>query len=126
MGRSLGFVSVLVVMGVGMYFYSSQLKTSASPGGATSPAGAVNITGVRSDLLSIAGAERRYYATEGKYASLDELVSANYLTMRGERPPYTYDIQTTSTGFRAIATRSGPGSPAQVWIDETMTVQTSD
>jgi hypothetical protein len=63
---------------------------------------------------------------KGKYASLDELISGNYLTMKGERPPYIYDIQTTANSFRATATRTTEGSPAQLWITETMQLQASD
>lgn len=126
MGRAFGFISVLTVLAIGMYIYSQQVKSATAVGGGTTPTGAVNITGVRSDLLSIASAERTYYATQAKYASLDELMSGNYITIKGSRPPFTYDVSTTSSGFRATATRSGAGSPSQIWIDETMTVQSSD
>jgi hypothetical protein len=43
---------------------------------------------------------------KGKYASLDELISGNYITIKGERPPYIYDVETTSGSFRATATRT--------------------
>jgi hypothetical protein len=79
--------------------------------------------GVKNDLISIANAERGYYATEQKYASLDELISGKYITIEKQRPPYTYEAETTSSGFRVTATRDGAGGPAQFWIDETMQVQ---
>jgi hypothetical protein len=126
MGRAFGFISILVVLAAGMYIYMTQFKQATAVGGTTSPTGAVNITGVRSDLLSIASAERTYYASQGKYATLDELISGNYVTVKGERPPFTYSVEPTSTGFRAVATRSGEGSPSQISIDETMQVQTTD
>jgi len=90
------------------------------------PAGTANVVGVKNDLISIANAERGYYATEQKYASLDELISARYITIERQRPPYTYDVETTSSGFRVTATRDGAGGPAQFWIDETMQVQSSN
>jgi hypothetical protein len=67
-------------------------------------------------------------ASEGKYASsIDELVNAHYLTIRGARPPYSYNIETSSSGFRVIATRSGEGGgPSEISINETMQIQTSD
>ena len=33
MGRALGLVGTIVVMAVGMYVYSTQLKTATAPGG---------------------------------------------------------------------------------------------
>ena len=79
------------------------------------------------DLMSIAQAEKGYFASEGKYASLDELISAKSLTIQRERSPYTYDIETGSTGFRVIATRHGEdasGAPAQISVNENMEFQT--
>jgi hypothetical protein len=126
MGRAFGFIGTIVVMAVGMYLYSIQLKGVSAPGGGTTPAGTANIVGVKNDLVSIANAERGYYATEQKYASLDELVSGKYITIERQRPPYTYDVETTDTGFRVTATRDSAGGPAQFWIDETMQVQASN
>ena len=126
MGRLFGFVGTVVVLAVGMYIYANQAKSAMSVGGSTTPTGAVNITGVRSDLLSLASAERNYFATNGKYASLDDLVSEKYVTVQRERPPFSYDISTSSSGFQVTATRSTPGSPAKIWIDETMQVQSGD
>lgn len=128
MGRLLGFLSVVIVMGVGMYVYSKQAQSSSAAAGANSPKAAINITGVRSDLISIATSERRYFATEGKYASLDELIDGKYITIARQRPPYAYEVQTSSSGFRVTATRSGDsasGTPAQLSVDENMEFQTS-
>jgi len=123
MGRAFGFIGTIVVMAVGMYLYSTQWKTAIAPGRGTTPAGTANVVGVKNDLISIANAERGFYATEQKYASLDELISGRYITIERQRPPYTYDVETTSSGFRVTATRDGAGGPAQFWIDETMQVQ---
>ena len=128
MGKAFGFISVIITLGVGMYIYSRQAQSSSAAAGANSPKAAINITGVRSDLISIASAERRYFATEGKYASLDELISSNSITVARQRPPYTYEVQTSSTGFHAVATRSsddGSGAPAQLSVDENMDFQQS-
>ncbi len=129
MGRIFGFLSVVIVMGVGMYIYSRQATSSSAAAGANNPQAAINITGVRSDLTSIAQAERRYFASEGKYASFDELLSANYISIARQRPPYSYEVQTSSTGFHAVATRSGAnvgGTPAQLSVDENMEFQSSE
>jgi hypothetical protein len=128
MGRLFGFLGIVIVLGLGMYIYSKQAQNTSAIAGANNPKAAINITGVKTDLVGISGAERRYFATEGKYASLDELVSNSYLAAIPQRPPYTYDIEISGSGFRVIATRSGDdgsGTPAQLSMDENGTFQTS-
>jgi hypothetical protein len=126
MGRVFGFVGAIVTIAIGMYIYSLQVKTLIPGAGSGNPEGVTTITGVKNDLIGIANAERGYLAAQGKYASLDELISGNYISIRGERPPYIYDVETTSSSFRATATRTTKGAPAQLWITETMEVQASD
>src|SRR5271169_7131188 len=126
MGRVFGFLGTIITMAIGMYIYSAQVKTLTPGAGSGNPQEVVNITGVKNDLIGIANAERGYMAAEGKYASLDELKAGNYITMKAERPPYVYDVDATSSGFRATATRTTKGAPAQVWITETMQLQASD
>lgn len=129
MGRLFGFISVMIVMAAGMYIYSRQATSTSAAAGANNPKAAINITGVRSDLMTIAQAERGYFALEGKYASLDELISSRSLTVSRQRPPYTYDIETSGNGFRVIATRNGDdnsGTPAQLTVDENMQFQESE
>jgi hypothetical protein len=129
MGRMFGFLSLVLGLGVGMYFYSRQVQSSSVPGEANTPQATINITGVRTDLMSIAGAERRYFAGEGKYVSLEELISANYITVARQRPPYTYTVEIGAGGFRVVATRSADntsGLPARLSVDENMEFQTSE
>ncbi|MBZ5614600.1 MAG: hypothetical protein LAO23_11370 [Acidobacteriia bacterium] len=128
MGRLVGFVGTVVTLAIGMYIYSLQVKT-LTPGagdGNSNSEDVVTITGVKNDLIGIANAERGYMATEGKYASLDDLKAGNYITIQGERLPYVYDVETTSTSFRVTATRTTKGAPAHLWITETMQVEASD
>ena len=126
MGRALGFVGTIVTMAIGMYIYSVQVKTLSPSTGSGSPEEFATIAGVKNDLIGIANAERGYLASQGRYASLDELISGNYITIKGERPPYFYDVETTDSSFRATATRTTKGAPAQLWITNTMQVQASD
>jgi hypothetical protein len=128
MGRLFGFLGAMAVLAVGMYIYARQAQSSSAALGANNPQAAINITGVKADLISIASSERRYYATEGKYGSLDELIAGSYITIARQRPPYSYEIQTSETGFRAVASRSGgegSATPAQLSIDENMEFQAS-
>ena len=128
MARTFGLLVTVIAIAVGVYLYAKQSQTIAGsvPGGTLKSA--PNVTGVRGDLLSIATAERSYMASEGRYAaSIDDLVNAHYLAIHGDRPPYSYSIETGSSGFRVVATRSGDGGgPSEISIDETMQIQSSD
>ena len=123
--RAFGFLGTVITLAIGMYLYSLQVKTLAPSTGGDSE-GPATIAGVKNDLLAIANAERQYQAGQGKYGSLDELISGNYLAIQGERPPYVYDVETTDSSFRVTATRTTKGGPAQLWITESMEVQSSD
>jgi hypothetical protein len=127
MGRLFSFLSVVVVLGAGIYIYSRQAQSSSAAAGANNPRAAIDITGVRTDLMTIAQAERGYFALEGKYASFDELISSHAMTVTRQRPPYSYEIETSSGGFRVVATRNGAddsGAPAQLTVDENMQFHT--
>ncbi len=122
MGRILGFVGLMMAMAIGMYVYSKQIETVSGTTAAATPKDAANITGIKNDLISIANAERGYFASEARYGSLDELVAGKYISISAERPPYVYEVSTTSSGFLVTATRTTPGGPQQISIDETMQI----
>lgn len=126
MGRALGFVGTIVTMAIGMYIYSLQVKAIDPTAVSANKAEVATIAGVKNDLIAIGNAERGYMASEGHYASLEELTSGSYLTIKGERPPYIYDVEVNSGSFRATATRTTKGAPAQLWITDSMQVQASD
>src|SRR5271170_6992943 len=121
-----GILATVVSMAIGVYIYSLQVKQLTPAAGPSNASEVATIAGVKNDLISIANAERGYLASQGKYASMDELTSGNYLSIKGERAPYIYDVETASGSFRATATRTTKGAPAQLWITETMQVQASD
>jgi hypothetical protein len=129
MSRLFGFLSVVIVMAIGMYIYSKQVQSTSAAAGANSPQAAINITGVKNDLISIATAERRYFASEGRYGSFDDLVSANYISLRRQRPPYSYEVEISSSRFRVVATRPSDinsGTPRELSVDENMDFETSE
>jgi len=126
--RVFGLMSVVIVMAIGMYIYSKQMQSSSAEAGANNPKAAINITGVRADLIAIASAERRHFASDGKYVSLDELISSKDITVARQRPPYSYEVETTAGSFKVVATRTvddGSGTPAQLTVDDNMEFQQS-
>jgi hypothetical protein len=121
-------VGVLVAAAIFFGIYHYYLKKMPTTDEGTAPTQAISLTGVRSDLVQIAQAERGYIATNGHCASLDELVSSNSLSMsRSERDGYTYSVECSSSDFTATA-RHAPapaGSPIRypnLAIDASMQV----
>ena len=122
MGRLFGFVGLVATMAIGMYIYSLQIKAMSPATASGNPVEAATIVGVKNDLLAIANAERGYIGVQGRYASLEELTSGNFITVQHERPPYIYDVEVSPGSFRATATRTTKGAPAQIWVTESMEV----
>jgi hypothetical protein len=107
-------VSLLVVALIALGGYSYYLK-SASPaaGAGQTVTQAISTTGVQMDLNAIAQAERLYFAQNGSYASLDQLVASGAMNISaGGRDGYTYSIETSPTGF--VVTATHPDIPAGV------------
>ena len=121
MGRAVGFIGLLIALAVGAYLYTRQ-STSALPSGATSPKAAIDLTGVKNDLLAVAQAEKRYYAANSKYGSLAELRENGDTSVSDSRGPYSYSVETSETGFVVRANYSGPDAsmPRVVTIDQNL------
>jgi len=125
-------VGVLVGAALLFVVYHYSLKRMPTTDEGTAPTQAISLTGVRSDLLQIAQAERGYIATNGHCASLDELISSNSLTMtRTERDGYSYTVDCSGGDFSAAARHlpAPAGSPIRypnLTIDSTMNVHEID
>ena len=123
----LSFLSLVFVVAIGLLIYRSYFT---GPGGVATrgtdnPRAAIDITGVQSDLLAMAQAERAFHALNGRYAPLEELQSSGNLLIdpaRG-RQGYGYSSSVTDTRFTVTATYSGPatGMPT-LSIDQTMQI----
>lgn len=118
-----GFVGILIVAAIGFVIYSKQATSVSGTG--TSPTATIEITGVQSDLVAIAQAEKRHFASEGKYVSIDDLISAGDINERyKKRGPYQYNAEVRDDGFRITATSdANDGNPRQLSIDETMQIK---
>jgi hypothetical protein len=111
-GLAVILVAIAILFGAFHYYFQKMPTTDEG----TAPTQAISLTGVRSDLLQIAQAERSYIALNGHCVSLDELISSNALSVpRTGRDGYAYSIECSGAGaeFNAIA-RHAPapaGSP---------------
>ncbi len=107
--RPLALVLVAAIILFGVYqFYLKKLPTTDQ---GTAPTQSISLTGVRADLLKIAEAERVHIATNGKCATINELVSSNSLSMaRPERDGYSYSIQCSGSDF-TVSAQHAPAPP---------------
>jgi hypothetical protein len=122
MGRVLGLLVVIVIVAFTYKLYFSHLQST----GTGSPAEAINVVGVKNDLIAIAQAERAYQAEHGSYASIDQLTSGGALTMvKSGRDGYTYDVDASADRFRAVAhCPAATSSGCTNWaVDQTMEVR---
>lgn len=124
MRATMGLLSMVMVLAVGYWFYAAELKTSGAARQA--PAEVVSTVGVRSDLLSMAQAERIYQASHDCYASLDELYSSGALTVKKSgRAGYTYSLESSPDRFTITARCQSPsGAPCPGFsIDQNMQIE---
>lgn len=125
--RALAGLLAFVAVAFGIYyFYLKKMPTTDEGTAATQ---AISLTGVRSDLLQIAQAERGNIALNSKCIALDELISSGTLTIsRKERDGYTYQVNCTGSDFEVVAEHpaaaqgSGIRYP-KLAIDGTMTIR---
>jgi hypothetical protein len=131
-----GLLGLLVVAGVGLGIYLYTLKQSA-PGPGMVVTQNISLTGVRTDLSSLAQAERMYYAQNGSYADLATLASSGTMNItRTSRDGYTYTAVPSGNTFTVTATYTPPPveNPAGVTpphfptftVDQTMEVHQVD
>lgn len=112
--KSLAGLLVTAALAIGIYYF--YLKQMPSSDAGTAPTQAISLTGVRSDLLSIAQAERGNIALNSRCASLDEMATAGTMNMaRRERDGYTYEVECSGPDFRVVARHVAP-PPAGVAI----------
>jgi hypothetical protein len=123
MMRAFGILGVVIVLCVG-YFVYQRSATEVTETGGGSPQEQIDVAAIRQRLLTIAQTERQYQASNGKYATLEELAGANLLPGGTEQRGYRYTAEVRSTGFTITATPTDPNK--QDWptleITETMTV----
>lgn len=123
--RAVGLVALLGVMAAGLFVYRSAVTGSGDiTQGTGNVRAAADLTGVRTDLLAIAQAERAHMALNWRYASLEDLRASGELSMdpRVGRPGYTYAAETSDQTFLITARYTGPANMPTLSIDERMQV----
>ncbi len=123
-----GILGLVLVVAVIYFVYSSQF--GGNKAGEAPPKQQIDVAAVRSDLLSLAQAEKLYCASNGTYATLEQLQQQGAVQFGGTgRRGYTFTIETNAAlGFRITAR---PADPARTdWptlsIDENMQITTAE
>jgi hypothetical protein len=99
--RALGLIAVVIVLCTGFFIYQRRATTVMEGG---SPQEQIDVAAIRQRLLTIGQTERQYQASNGKYATLEELASENLLPGGTEQRGYTYTAEIRSGGFTITAT----------------------
>jgi hypothetical protein len=119
-----GLAGLLIVLLIGYLIYSSHIRHISGDKPLTQQ---IDIVAVRSNLLAIGQAERLFYATNGRYAGLEELRQSNVTNSfpDGGRSGYQYTAEIEGEAhFRITARQIDPSRtdlPA-LSIDETMQI----
>jgi hypothetical protein len=124
MKATFGMVGLLIVLGIGYFIYSSQIRhtTNGKP-----LAQQTDFVSVRSDLLSLGQAERLYLAANGSYATLEQLRHSKVMSSipQGSRSGYRYSIEVDGAAHFQITASPTDSSGADLpilSIDETMQI----
>ena len=119
--RAFGLIAVVIVLCAGFFIYQRRAEQGLQGG---APQEQIDVTAIRQRLLTIAQTERNYQASNGKYATLEELAADNLLPGGTEQRGYRYSADVRATGFTITATPADPqkASWPTLEITETMTV----
>ena len=99
--RVFGILGVVIVLCAGFYFYQRSIADVSEEG---SPQEQIDTAAIRQRLLTIAQTERQYQASNGKYATLEQLAGDNLLPGGTDQRGYTFTASITGTGFTITAT----------------------
>jgi hypothetical protein len=108
MKSAFGLLSILLTAAIGMGIYLFYAKQSA-PAPHMVVTQNISVTGVKSDIMTIAQAERMYFVQNGSYTDLPSLASSGTMNItRTSRDGYTYSVDPSASGFTVTATYTAP------------------
>jgi hypothetical protein len=123
-----GLIGLILAGAIGLMVYKFYFTQGGTSGALANPIQTIDAVGVRNDLIGIAQAERQYQAENSSYASFDQLGSSGTLRMmKAGRGGYTYEVETSSDGFRVLARCPAATAPGctNYSVDQSMEVTTA-
>ena len=121
--RIFGILGVVIVLCAGFFVYQRSIDGVSEDG---SPQEQIDTTAIRQRLLTIAQTERQYQASNGKYATLEELAAENLLPGGTEQRGYRYTADIRGTGFTITATPSDRAKQGWPTLEVTETMQVTE
>ena len=121
--RIFGILGVVIVLCVGFFIYQRSLADVTENG---SPQEQIDTTAIRQRLLTIGQTERQYQASNGKYATLEQLAADNLLPGGTEQRGYTFTASITATGFTITATPTAEDKADWPTLEVTETMQVTE
>src|ERR1700683_4604558 len=130
------FIGFLITASISMGIYLFFLK-QAAPGPGLVATQTISLTGVQTDLVAIAQAERMSWAQNGSYTDPATLASTGTMNInRTSRDGYTYSVDPSGNAFTVTAqytapppeTRAGvaPAHFPTITIDQNMEIHRGD
>ena len=124
MRAAFGMAGLLIVLMIGYLIYTSQIREVSRD---KPLAQQTNVVAVQRDLFSLGQAEKLYLATNGNYATLEELRSSNVMNSipDGSRLGYKYSVEIDGNAhFRITASATEPSRTdlPTLSTDETMQI----
>jgi hypothetical protein len=124
MRAAFGLGGLLIVLLIGYLIYTSQIQEI---GGGKPLAQQISSVAVQNDLLSLGQAEKLYMATNGSYATLEELRQSHLMSYipEGNRSGYRYTVELEGTAHFRITASSADPSRTELptfSIDETLQI----
>jgi Tfp pilus assembly protein PilE len=121
--RIFGILGVVIVLCAGFFIYQRSIADVSEEG---SPQEQIDTTAIRQRLLTIAQTERQYQASNGKYATLEQLADDNLLPGGTEQRGYTFTASVTSAGFTITATPTAEGKADWPTLEVTESMQVTE
>jgi hypothetical protein len=121
--RVFGILGVVIVLCAGFFVYQRSMADVSEEG---SPQERIDTTAIRQRLLTIAQTERQYQASNGKYATLEQLADDNLLPGGTEQRGYTFTASITSSGFTITAAPTADDKEDWPTLEITETMQVTE
>ena len=119
-----GIIGLIIVLAIIMFVYKAEF--TQGPTGGAPPVQAMDVAGVKNELIALAQAERYYLASHESYAGLDQLQQDGSTTIAdGARRGYSFTASVDDgQHFKITAAPSDPAKKGwpTLAIDDTMQI----
>jgi hypothetical protein len=105
----MGILGLVIVLAIGYHLYTTPFSRVS---GTRPPKQLIDLAGIQGDLLSLAQAERLYFASNGTYATLERLQQEGNIRFQGSsHRGYLFNIETD--GLKHFQITAKPADPTR-------------